>query len=224
MEATLSNRNAKAVLADLILDSALSGAAGAVAVSGIELTAAVLELPDAILGQAFKERLQKMSGALSQHASPPARASRPELVKKVELPQIHAFTGNDSGLDRARLHAQSQTAQRRMVTKGELLDTTAMTEALGMSRQALNKAVRERRILSVEVDATPYYPAFYAARDLDRKVLEKVTRKLAALPGWTKLDFFTSSNGALGGLSPLDALRQGQVASTVELAEAYASE
>lgn len=221
MEATFSDRNAKSVLADLVLDSALSGAAGAVAVSGNELTAAVLELPDAILGQAFKERLQKMSGALGQHTSP---ASGADLVRKVKLPSIHAFEGNENSLDRARLHAQAQAAQRRMVMKGELLDTSAMTEALGMSRQALNKAVRERRILSVEVDATPYYPAFYAARDLDRKVLEKVTRKLADLPGWTKLDFFKSANGALGGLSPLDALRQGLVSPAVELAEAYASE
>jgi hypothetical protein len=224
MEATLSDRSTRSVLTDLVLDSALSGAAGAVAVSGNELTAAVLELPDAVLGQAFKERLQKMSGALSQHATPAASASGADLVRKVELPPIHAFEGNDNSLDRARLHAQAQVAQRRMVTKGELLDTSAMTEALGMSRQALNKAVRERRILSVEVDATPYYPAFYAARDLDRKVLEKVTRKLADLPGWTKLDFFTSANGALGGLSPLDALRQGLVSPAVELAEAYASE
>jgi hypothetical protein len=223
MEATLSDRSTRSVLTDLVLDSALSGAAGAVAVSGHELTAAVLELPDAVIGQAFKERLQKMSGALSQQATPSAPASE-NLTRKVELAPIHAFEGDDSSLDRARLHAQAQVVQRRMVTKGELLDTSAMTEALGMSRQALNKAVRDRRILSVEVDATPYYPAFYAARDLDRKVLEKVTRKLAELPGWTKLDFFTSANSALGGLSPLDALRQGLVPPTVELAEAYASE
>jgi hypothetical protein len=224
MEATLTKK--PKILADRVVDRALLGAASAVAgFSGAERTSALLDLPDEVLGRAFKKHLLSSADALGtlEPAESPTGTSRP-LVRKVSLPPIEPFTGTDEGLDTTKLGAQALAVRRAMVKKKELLDTSAMTEALGISRQALNKAVTAKRMFSVEVDGTPYYPAFYASSDLDRRELERVTQKLDDMQDWLKLDFLTSSNSALGDLAPLEALKLGLLPAVLELAKAYGSD
>jgi hypothetical protein len=217
MEATLTKK--PKILKDRVVDRALLGAASAFAgFSGAERTSAVMDLPDEELGRAFKKHLGTLDSADS-----PTDSSR-ALVRKVTLPAIEPFTGTDEGLDVPKLGAQALTARRAMVKKKELLDTSAMAEALGISRQALNKAVTAKRMFSVEVDGTPYYPAFYASPDLDRRELERVTQKLDNMPGWLKLDFLTSPNSALGDIAPIEALKLGLLPAALELAKAYGSD
>jgi hypothetical protein len=217
MEATLTKK--PKILKDRVVERAFLGAASAFAVvSGAERTSAVMDLADDELGREFRKHL----GTFDSADSPMGSSRAP--VRKVALPPIEPFTGKDEGLDVTKLGAQALAARRAMVKKKELLDTSAMTEALGISRQALNKAVTAKRMFSVEVDGTPYYPAFYASPDLDRRELERVTQKLDNLQGWLKLDFLTSPNSALGDIAPIEALKLGLLPAALELAKAYGSD
>ena len=227
MAATTASKQMEAVFSDPVFESALSGVAGAVAASG-ETTQAVLDLPDAALGRVLKERISRFRSLkdtlFASSASETLASGKNEFSRRVSLPGVPKRTRTTGRLDMAKLQADAMGLRQRMVEERQLLDTTTMVKESGFTRQALTKAVDTGRMFTVTVGSKPYYPAFYAYSKADRKVLARVTRALGELPGWTKLDFFESANGAIGGLSPLDALTKGRVDEVLELAEAYADE
>ena len=67
-----------------------------------------------------------------------------------------------------------------------------------------------------------YYPAFYADASLDRRSVEKVAKALGPLPAASKYFFFTSTSVFLGGITPLDALKNGRLADVSAAAAGFA--
>jgi hypothetical protein len=132
------------------------------------------------------------------------------------------LAARQSGRLLADLKERSLEARRGLVARKELLPSGAVTDALGITRQALNKALRANRIFAVEVNGENYYPAFYADARLDRRKVEKVARTLGDLGGWSKWQFFSSPKGSLGGLAPLDALRKGKLSEVLRAASGFA--
>jgi hypothetical protein len=170
---------------------------------------ALLELSDAEVGRRFKTCLARMMGVAT--------------VLDLDLHSIREE-------DEKQLSKNKRGAIRRMLSRntlvvdGKLLRAEIVCEALGITEQRLSKDVSRGRIFSVEVEGGQYYPAFFLARELDRKDLSTVTRRLDGLTGWEKWDFFTEPKESLGGLTPLQALLRGEVKQVLRAATAAVAE
>jgi hypothetical protein len=110
-----------------------------------------------------------------------------------------------------------------MVDKGQLVDPVKFQELMGWkSRQAVWKAAAGNRVFFMEHQAKRYFPMFYADPAYQRSHLEAVTKILGNLPGGSKLQFFSTRKGSLGGNTPLEALAAGDIAKVKSVAEAFA--
>ncbi|MDP9995673.1 hypothetical protein J2W30_004559 [Variovorax boronicumulans] len=110
-----------------------------------------------------------------------------------------------------------------LIKKGHLLDASTFQEAMGWkTRQAISKAVEDRRVFAIMHKSARYYPAFYADPRYDRTHLEAVAKQLADLPGGAKLQFFLTRKGSLGGKTPLEALAAGLFVKVKAVAAAFA--
>jgi hypothetical protein len=100
-------------------------------------------------------------------------------------------------------------SMQRLVATQALITAEELAGALGnVSLLDLNKAVQAGRLFRLEMGGDLYYPAFYAAQDIDRTRLERVIKVLSGLGGWSQWQFFTTPKGSLGNITPLQALRR----------------
>lgn len=103
----------------------------------------------------------------------------------------------------------------KAVKRKEVLPADEFAEAMGASRESLEKLVATRRLFKLEVEGKIYFPAFYLQQDIDRKKLERVCRALGDISGWSKWWFFTTPKGSLSDRTPLQALKDNAVLETV---------
>ncbi|UXZ61834.1 hypothetical protein NUJ28_03675 [Burkholderia multivorans] len=211
--------------ADVILDvdtaDALRSAVGAATMLGPDKARALLRLSDAQLGHLFKVGIaQIIDLAATVTFGIAAAATRDRTEPGRAKPEPRSSAHESAALaERERLVLPERQA---LVASGRLLPAAEVWTALGITRQALNKAVASGRIFTVDVGAAQYYPAFYLAGDIDRKTLGRVTQRLGDLPGWSKWQFFTTPKASLGRLTPLKALAQGKVEQVTRAAAAFA--
>lgn len=95
---------------------------------------------------------------------------------------------------------------------GEMLTSAQVAELLGIKRQALDKRRKAGKLLGIRMGSDWRYPAFQFTDD---DVLEGLPAVLAAFEGaepWVIVDCLLTPDEALGGCSPLDALRAGDKA------------
>ena len=142
-----------------------------------------------------------------------------ERAQAAPVPQARPVQAKDSP---GSLHEQARRNRAALVDSGQLVTSRALANELGLSRQAVVKALGEKRFFSLEVASEDYYPRFFADPTLDRKVLEAVTRSLGDLPNAEKWVFFNTKRGSLGDLTPLEALRAGKVEAVRRAAAAFA--
>ncbi len=110
-----------------------------------------------------------------------------------------------------------------MIKKGLLVPPVEFQQLMGWAtRQAVWKAAENHRVFYLTHKAERYFPAFYGDSSYDRKHLEAVTKVLGDLPGGSKLQFFLTRKGSLGGDTPLQALAAGRVAKVKDVAAAFA--
>lgn len=114
-----------------------------------------------------------------------------------------------SWVESAKLQANEYG--QKLVRQGELLDPKSFCKRSGMSESELQDTMREGRLFGLEIDDVLYLPAFFAERSLNRDWLEEVTLLMGNLSGTQKWVFFTRPKGSLGGITPLEALRQGRI-------------
>lgn len=126
-------------------------------------------------------------------------------------------------LDPGTFEAEAQSAREALIASAQVLPAEVMWTTLGVTRQALNKAVVSGRIFTVDIGSRQYYPAFYLSPEIDRKLLARVTQALGALPGWSKWQFFTTGKGSLNGDTPLEAIKNGHRQPVMAAAAAFAS-
>lgn len=150
---------------------------------------------------------------------PARKAARLAAHAPVHWNLVDDADGEPRALD--DLRAQARAARESVVSMKQVLPSSELTSRLGITRQALNKAVHAHRIFSIEQSGVIYYPAFYADPHLDRAKLERVTKALGHLNGWDKWQFFTRPKASLGDLSPLAALRDGRFAQVLTAAAAF---
>jgi len=116
----------------------------------------------------------------------------------------------------------AQHSMSELVRRGELVRAAEFAEALGVTKQAISKALRDKRVFALEVDGAQYYPSFYLDSQLDRRQIERVTKELGDLPGPSKLQFFLTPKHSLGGVTPLKALAKGRLEQVKASARGFA--
>jgi hypothetical protein len=120
------------------------------------------------------------------------------------------------------LRRQSAAALQRRIERKELLPPKEFQNALGISRQSVNEAIKSRRMFALlGPSGEYYYPAFYADGNLNRREVEKVAKVLGDLPAPSKYHFFTSKSLFLGVVTPLQALKKGRLEDVMIAATAY---
>lgn len=116
---------------------------------------------------------------------------------------------------------QSDAFRADLIEKGLVATSSEMCEALGFTRQALSKAVKEHRIFRLRQGFQSFYPVFYADPTISRSVLEEVTKALGSITGGEKWQFFTRPKASLTGKTPLEAIRAGDVDQVLLAAAAF---
>ena len=154
-----------------------------------------------------------------------------ELQKKIQVLRDR-LQATPVGAPRTSTTAAKPTSTRTplvldtteaMIDKGQLVDPVKFQEIMGWkTRQAVWKAAADNRVFFMEHQAERYFPAFYADQAYQRMHLEAVTKILGDLPGGSKLQFFLTRKGSLGGKTPLEALATGGLAKVKDVASAFA--
>ncbi|WP_027783671.1 MULTISPECIES: hypothetical protein [Burkholderia] len=207
-----------AAVLDVETEEALRSAVGAATMLGPERARALLALSDEQLGHLFKVGIAQvidLAGTITFGIAAAATRDRKPSGRR----KPGAAARPDAGI--ADVERQVQAERRVLVADGRLLSAAQTWTGLGMTRQALSKAVASGRIFAVEVGAAQYYPAFYLAGDVDRKTLGRVTQCLGDLPGWSKWQFFTTPKASLGSVTPLVALSRGKLDDVERAAAAF---
>jgi hypothetical protein len=123
------------------------------------------------------------------------------------------------------IEKQALAARREMVASGELLRADEFRERLALSEKRLAQMLKRGDAFTIEVDAIDYFPTLLATTGLDLRRLYSVCRLLVPAPPSCRLGYLSSRHVNLGGLSPLEALRdERQYRLLREMARAYAAE
>lgn len=172
-----------------------------------------------LLRNAFRRRTEHVVEHIASSASPEALARALAAptdfgalasalgdatipLSALELDPLSDAVARGAG-ERARLAARA----------GALLSAEQAGQALGgISRQAVDKRRRANQLLAVRVASDWRYPAIQI--DADGQVPQALPAILAlaaetGMSAWAMLDFLLAPDSALGGLTPLDALRRG---------------
>ncbi|RFP28715.1 helix-turn-helix domain-containing protein [Duganella sp. BJB476] len=122
----------------------------------------------------------------------------------------------------AKVNLESVNSRQVHLAEGRLLTSADLCERLGISRQALSKAVKEQRMFYVDgLSGSQLYPAFFATGKAERRKLEQVSQALGDLPGPSKWDFFISPKLSLNERSPVAALADGDLPKVLAAAGAF---
>lgn len=112
-----------------------------------------------------------------------------------------------------------------MLRTGELLTEDEFRKRLDVCEKQLARMISRGDVFTVEVDAVHYFPSLLAAPDIDLKRLYAVCRLLLPSPASCRLWYLSSRHVNLGGISPLEALRdEKQYRLLRRMAAAYAAE
>jgi len=126
---------------------------------------------------------------------------------------------------RDKIERQALVARREMLRTDELLSEDEFRERLNVSDQQFARMISKGDIFSIELDGVTRFPAFLAARELDLRRLYAVCRLLVPAPPSCRLGYLESRQANVGGISPLDALRdERQYRLLRKMARAYAAE
>ncbi len=112
--------------------------------------------------------------------------------------------------------------QELLEAAGGPLPVSKVAEFLRISRQAVDKRRKAGGLLAVDIGRRGYmYPAWQLDDERVLASIPKVLAKLRRAPAWSKLRFFLTGNLRLGGRTPLEALRDGNLQQVLRAAEAF---
>lgn len=96
---------------------------------------------------------------------------------------------------------QTAEAKPRLIGEAEFLSSG------NASAGSIARALADGAIFFVMLHGEKWYPSFFADSSLEQRQLAAVTKLLDGLPAGSKWQFFSTSKGSLGGLTPVEALR-----------------
>ncbi len=105
-----------------------------------------------------------------------------------------------------------------------MLTGEAAAERLGVSRETINRRAQQGRLLALEfAKRGKRYPAWQFEESVAGRPLESVLAALGSLGDWERYRFFTQRQPGLGGRTPVEALRRGEVDAVKSAAGAWAA-
>jgi len=107
---------------------------------------------------------------------------------------------------------------------GGILSAEQAGKIVGITRQAIDKRRRSNAILAIREGSDWKYPAFQFRDGEVLPGIAEVVRGFEGQGAWVTLDFLLASESALGGRSPLEALRQGDLGAVERLVRANAGD
>ncbi len=143
------------------------------------------------------------------------------LLRVLEHPEAQALLAADDALAPARLRGL-RLRQEWLRAEGGTLSAQEVADVLGISRQAVDKRRRAGTLLAVDTGRHGYsYPAWQLTDSGTLPGLEQVLAVLHDFDPWMQVAFFLTPHTRLTGITPLQALRAGQVDAVVKAAEMY---
>ena len=112
--------------------------------------------------------------------------------------------------------------QQMMEQAGGTLSSEGVADVLGITRQAIDKRRAANQLLALTQGKRGYvYPRFQFDEGRTLQGLQEVLEEIKTLDSWMQLIFFTTANERLEGMTPIDYLREGDVARVVQAARGY---
>lgn len=116
-------------------------------------------------------------------------------------------------------------SMRRLIASGQLLDHGTLAARGGMSLDALEQGVLERRFIRFQWDGRSWFPAFMLDESINQEQLGQVVALLGDLSAGSKFAFLTHRRGSLAtaqGIprTPLEALGDGDLDKVMRAADA----
>jgi hypothetical protein len=143
------------------------------------------------------------------------------LLSAMKTPSVITQLAGKDPLASAKLRGV-EAQQNLLKTSGGVLSVEETAQLLGISRQAVDKRRRQGQLLGLTQGRRGYaYPAWQFDKGRTIANLEKVLKALRSHDPWMQLAFFLNPNDRLGGDSPADLLRAGDVARVISAAQAY---
>jgi hypothetical protein len=181
------------------------------------------------LAQAFLKRSVKMLERVSSSASPEALQSA--LSSPTDVGGVASLLSDMAplGVDLSAADPFIEAMARGAVIKQELLTSAGgslsspqVSNALGITRQAVDKRRSRRALLAVPNGSGEYlYPACQFTPDGVIPGLEEVLRAFQMRSPWTQLSVLLASAPALGGKTILDELKLGEIERAIAVAASY---
>ena len=110
----------------------------------------------------------------------------------------------------------------RWTQDGTLVEGAELMRAWGLSRQAVDAARRRQELFSLRVKGRHWYPAEFLR--FTRQPLAEIVHALGAASAGHNTLFFLRGHGALGGLTPAQAVQAGRLADVLRIAGAWADD
>lgn len=158
-----------------------------------------------------------------------------ELISDVEPAVLRRAVDADSDISSVFLVLQSplvmktdhlgaarlrgvQVQKTLLGADGGLESVEAVSERLGITRQAVHKRMTQGKLIALERGRAFMYPAWQFNGPQVLPGVEESLAALGALDRWTKFSFFLSKHSLLKEKRPIDLLRKGQIASVLSVA------
>jgi hypothetical protein len=143
------------------------------------------------------------------------------LITVLTKPEILIKLSASDPLTGARLRGL-QVKQNLLTDDGQPLNSAAVAEILGISRQAVDKRRKSGKLLAVSLGKRGYfYPVFQFGNGELLTGLEEILEVLAKFDPWTQLMFLKTGDLRLGNRTPLECLIDGEVFAVIEAANCY---
>jgi hypothetical protein len=133
---------------------------------------------------------------------------------------------NEDALERAE--ARATAAKVELLKRPDMLAGAQLAERLGLTRATVDKRRTEGKLLALDFGTKRgfRYPAWQSDLVQDagaRAAFEQALESLAEEGAWSRYRFFTQAAPALGGITPIEALRLGRRDEVLRAAQIWAA-
>ena len=133
---------------------------------------------------------------------------------------------NQAALERAQ--ALATAVKVDLLKRADMLTGAQLGERLGLTRATVDKRRTEGKLLALDFGTKRgfRYPAWQGdlVQDADaRAMYEQVLRALRGEGAWSRYRFLTQAAAALGGVSPMQALRAGRREEVLRAAQTWSA-
>jgi len=146
------------------------------------------------------------------------------LLKELSAPESVEVLRQHDPLANARL--RGLVLKREMLeAEGGAMTTEEVAKLLRMTVQAVHKRRKARKLIAVSLGRRGYLFSQWQFEDKVHPVLDQVLATLdVSVSDWGLVSFFVNGNIYLDGVSPLEALRRGNLEGALRAARAYGTQ